>query len=46
MLSWSAPVVRVCAPDVPAMPFNKPQEDAFMPNPGKIAEAMRKLAAY
>jgi len=40
------PVVRVCAPDVPAMPFNKPQEDAFMPNPGKIAEAMRKLAAY
>ena len=41
-----APVVRVAGPDVPAMPFNKPQEDAFMPNPGKIAEAMRKLAAY
>ncbi len=40
------PVVRVCAPDVPAMPFNKPQEDAFLPNPGKIADAMRKLAAY
>jgi 2-oxoisovalerate dehydrogenase E1 component beta subunit len=41
-----APVVRVAAPDVPAMPFNKPQEDAFMPNPEKIAGAMRKLAAY
>jgi 2-oxoisovalerate dehydrogenase E1 component beta subunit len=36
----------VAAPDVPAMPFNKPQEDAFLPNPEKIAEAMRKLAAY
>ena len=40
------PVLRVCAPDVPAMPFNKPQEDAFMPNPGRIAGAMRKLAGY
>ncbi len=41
-----APVVRVAGPDVPAMPFNKVQEDAFMPSPTKIAEAMRKLAAY
>jgi len=40
------PVLRICAPDVPAMPFNKPQEDAFMPNPGRIAGAMRKLAGY
>jgi 2-oxoisovalerate dehydrogenase E1 component beta subunit len=41
-----APVVRVAAPDVPAMPFNKPQEDAYMPSPAKIADAMRRLAAY
>jgi 2-oxoisovalerate dehydrogenase E1 component beta subunit len=41
-----APVTRVAAPDVPAMPFNPPQEDAFLPNPEKIAAAMRKLAAY
>jgi 2-oxoisovalerate dehydrogenase E1 component beta subunit len=41
-----APVVRVAGPDVPAMPFNKPQEEAFMPSPTKIAAAMRKLAAY
>jgi 2-oxoisovalerate dehydrogenase E1 component beta subunit len=41
-----APVTRVAAPDVPAMPFNKPQEDAFLPNPEKIAAAMRTLAAY
>jgi 2-oxoisovalerate dehydrogenase E1 component beta subunit len=40
------PVVRVATPDVPAMPFNHPQEDFVMPNPTKIAEAMRKLAAY
>jgi len=40
------PVVRVAAPDIPAMPFNTPQEEFFMPNPDKIAEAMRKLAAY
>ena len=41
-----APVTRVAGPDVPAMPFNHPQEDAFLPNPEKIATAMRKLAAY
>jgi 2-oxoisovalerate dehydrogenase E1 component beta subunit len=41
-----APIVRVAGPDVPAMPFNKAQEEAFMPSPTKIAEAMRKLAAY
>lgn len=41
-----APVTRVAAPDVPAMPFNKPQEDAFLPSPERIAAAMRKLAAY
>ena len=41
-----APVTRVAGPDVPAMPFNHPQEDAFLPNPAKIAAAMRKLAAY
>jgi 2-oxoisovalerate dehydrogenase E1 component beta subunit len=40
------PVVRVAAPDIPAMPFNSPQEEFFMPSPGKIADAMRKLAAY
>jgi 2-oxoisovalerate dehydrogenase E1 component beta subunit len=40
------PVMRVAAPDVPGMPFNKPQEDWFMPSPEKIAAAMRKLAAY
>jgi 2-oxoisovalerate dehydrogenase E1 component beta subunit len=44
--SLDGPVVRVAGPDVPAMPFNSPQEDFFMPSPDKIAEAMRQLAAY
>ena len=41
-----APVTRVAAPDIPAMPFNTPGEDFFMPSPEKIAEAIRQLAAY
>jgi 2-oxoisovalerate dehydrogenase E1 component beta subunit len=44
--SLDGPVVRVAAPDIPAMPFNTPQEEFFMPSPEKIAEAMRALAAY
>ena len=41
-----APITRICGPDVPAMPYSKPLEDAFMPSPAQIADAMRKLAAY
>ena len=41
-----APVRRLAAPDVPAMPYNAPGEDFFMPNRAKIAAAMRELAAY
>lgn len=41
-----APVLRVGGPDVPAMPFAKPLEDAFMPTPELIGAAMRRLAAY
>src|ERR1043165_1053764 len=40
------PITRVCAPDVPAMPYSEALEEAFMPSPAKIADAMRKLAAY
>lgn len=41
-----APITRVCGPDVPSMPYSKPLEDALMPSPAKIADAMRRLAAY
>jgi len=41
-----APVTRLCGPDVPTMPFAETLEDAYMPNPVKIAESLRALAAY
>lgn len=40
------PIMRVTGPDVPAMPYNQGMEDFFMPDAGKIAAAMRELAAY
>jgi 2-oxoisovalerate dehydrogenase E1 component beta subunit len=44
--SLDAPVKRLAAPDVPAVPFSHPMQDWFMLNPEKIAVAMRELAAY
>jgi len=41
-----APVMRYGGPEAPATPFNKPQEDAFLPDPERIAAKMRELAAY
>lgn len=41
-----APIKRLCGPDVPAMGFAPTLEDAFMPNPEKIAASLRELAAY
>jgi len=41
-----APVMRVAAPDVPAMPFSPPLEHAFMIDAGKIGAALRTLIAY
>jgi 2-oxoisovalerate dehydrogenase E1 component len=40
-----APVKRLGGLDVPAMPYAQPMEDFFMPNPEKIARALRELAA-
>jgi 2-oxoisovalerate dehydrogenase E1 component beta subunit len=40
------PIVRVCGPDVPTMPFAQTLEDAYTPDPTKIAAALRRLAAY
>ena len=39
-----APVMRLTAPDVPAMPFNHTLEEAFMPNVAKILARARELA--
>lgn len=38
-----APIRRLCGPDVPAVPFSHPLQDWFMPNPEKIAQAIRDL---
>jgi 2-oxoisovalerate dehydrogenase E1 component beta subunit len=41
-----APIMRLCGPDVPAMPINPPMEKFFMLNKEKVLDAMRKLALY
>jgi 2-oxoisovalerate dehydrogenase E1 component beta subunit len=41
-----APVRRLTGPDVPGVPFSHPMQEFFMPNPEKIAAAIRDLAAY
>jgi 2-oxoisovalerate dehydrogenase E1 component beta subunit len=41
-----APVIRVTGPDVPAMPYNRRLEQAFLPQLDCLLEAARKLAAY
>jgi 2-oxoisovalerate dehydrogenase E1 component beta subunit len=40
------PILRVASPDVPAVPYADTLAAAFMPNAGKIADTMRRLAAY
>jgi len=40
------PVTRVASPDVPIAPYSGILEEYILPNPEKIAEAIRKLAAY
>ena len=40
------PVSRIAGPDVPGVPYNHALEDWFMLSPAKIADAVRKLAAY
>jgi 2-oxoisovalerate dehydrogenase E1 component beta subunit len=41
-----APVMRIGGPETPAMGFAKAMEEWFMPNPAKIAGALRELARY
>lgn len=41
-----APIMRLAGPDVPGVPFSHPIQEEFMPNPTKIADAIRDLAAY
>jgi 2-oxoisovalerate dehydrogenase E1 component beta subunit len=40
------PVKRLAGLDVPAVPFSHPMQEFFMPNPDKIAAAIRDVVAY
>jgi 2-oxoisovalerate dehydrogenase E1 component beta subunit len=40
------PIKRLAGPDVPAVPFSHPMQEFFMPNPDKIADAIRDIVAY
>jgi len=40
------PILRVAGLDVPAVPYSDPLAATFIPTAGKIADAMRRLAAY
>jgi 2-oxoisovalerate dehydrogenase E1 component beta subunit len=40
------PVRRFAGPDVPSVPFSHPLQEAFMPNPDKIADAIRDVVGY
>jgi len=44
-MDLDAPIVRVAAIDC-HLPFNAPEEEAIIPNPGWVIEAARRLASY
>lgn len=46
LFELDAPIMRLAAPDVPAMPYAQTLEREFMINDQKIEEAIRHLAAF
>ncbi len=44
--SLDAPVTRIASPDVPAMPFSPSLEHAFMLNPDRVSDGLRRVARY
>jgi 2-oxoisovalerate dehydrogenase E1 component beta subunit len=41
-----APIRRLTGLDVPSVPFSHPMQEYFLPNPDRIADAIRELAEY
>ncbi|MGC1380773.1 MAG: alpha-ketoacid dehydrogenase subunit beta [Candidatus Baltobacteraceae bacterium] len=41
-----APIRRLCGPDVPAMGYALPLEEAFMSSPAQMADAMREMVRF
>ncbi|WKB37049.1 alpha-ketoacid dehydrogenase subunit beta [Terrilactibacillus sp. S3-3] len=46
LFDLDAPIKRLAAPDVPAMPYAGPMEKYFMINPEKVEQAIRDLAEF
>ncbi|MFC4769220.1 alpha-ketoacid dehydrogenase subunit beta [Effusibacillus consociatus] len=46
LFDLDAPVMRLCGPEIPAMPYSPPLEKFYLLTPSKIADAMRKLAQF
>ena len=46
LFELDAPIMRLCGPDVPAMPINPPGEKFFLLNTDKVREAMKQLAEF
>ena len=44
-MELDGPIVRVAGDDC-HLPYNGPEEDAVIPNPAKVVEAARRLAAF
>ncbi|MCG7406334.1 alpha-ketoacid dehydrogenase subunit beta [Paenibacillus sp. ACRRX] len=46
LFELDAPIMRLCGPDVPAMPISPPLERTFMLNKDKVKAAMHQLAIF
>ncbi len=46
LFDLDAPIRRLCAPDVPAMGYAMPLEEAYMSSPAKMADAMRDMVNF
>jgi 2-oxoisovalerate dehydrogenase E1 component beta subunit len=45
--AWlDAPIMRIGGPEVPAMPYTKPLESAYLPNQQTIGAALERLSAF
>jgi len=46
LFNLDAPIRRLCGPDVPAMGYAMPLEEAFMSSPSEMADAMREMVKF
>ncbi len=46
LFNLDAPIRRLCGPDVPAMGYALPLEEAFMSSPAEMADAMREMVRF